>query len=59
MTYDEFRRQLGKAGLTVKEFAVLTDRSVDESQNILDAMTQENKLVITTTSRGAIWKWKQ
>ncbi|MBL7761451.1 MAG: DsbA family protein [Sediminibacterium sp.] len=45
--------------LTVKEFAVLTDRSVDESQNILDAMTQENKLVITTTSRGAIWKWKQ
>lgn len=42
--------------LTVKEFAVLTDRSVDESQKILEAMTQENKLVKTSTPKGAIWR---
>lgn len=33
MTYDEFRRQLGKAGLTVKEFAALIKQSPNSVTN--------------------------
>ena len=33
MTYDEFRRQLGKAGLTVKEFAVLIKQTPNSITN--------------------------
>jgi len=33
MTYDEFRRQLGKAGLTVKEFAALIRQSPNSVTN--------------------------
>lgn len=33
MTYDEFRRQLGKAGLTVKGFAVLIKQTPNSITN--------------------------
>lgn len=33
MTYDEFRRQLGKAGLTVKEFAGLIKQNPNSITN--------------------------
>lgn len=33
MTYDEFRRQLGKAGLTAKEFAELIKQSPNSITN--------------------------
>jgi hypothetical protein len=33
MTYDEFRRQLGKAGLTVKEFAELIKQTPNSITN--------------------------
>lgn len=33
MTYEEFRRQLGKAGLTVKEFAVLIKQKPNSISN--------------------------
>ncbi len=33
MTYEEFRRQLGKAGLTVKAFAVLIKQSPNSITN--------------------------
>ncbi|GAB2895598.1 helix-turn-helix domain-containing protein [Uliginosibacterium flavum] len=33
MTYEEFRRQLGKAGLTIKEFAVLIKQTPNSITN--------------------------
>ncbi|MCA8199188.1 XRE family transcriptional regulator [Burkholderia vietnamiensis] len=39
MTYDEFRRQLGKAGVTVKEFATLVRLNPNSVTNYARAGT--------------------
>lgn len=52
MTYDEFRRQLGKAGLTVKDFAGLIKQSPNSISNHSKHGEVPSHLAIIATLMG-------
>ncbi|WP_243047996.1 hypothetical protein [Dyella sp. RRB7] len=52
MTYDEFRRQLGKAGLTVKDFALLIKQTPNSITNYSRQGDVPSHLAIIATLMG-------
>jgi hypothetical protein len=42
--------------VTTKEFAVLNDKSFEESASILNALADEGKLEKVTANTGHLWK---
>jgi hypothetical protein len=52
MTYEEFRRQLGKAGLNTREFAVLLRLNPNSITNYADRGTVPTHLAVIVTLLG-------
>lgn len=54
MNYDEFRRQLGKAGLTNKEFAELLALNEKSVSNLATKEAIPNHIAIISTLMGCL-----